>query len=278
MQHADVDNTMTTGTNHDEYEDLLPGYALDALDAEDWQRVAAHLEACPACRSELADLAEVAGLLALLAPPATPPARVKEALFARLAAPELPARPVTPLTAIGGAGTTPPARPAGDGAGRRVRVALAALAAAVALALGGWNVALQQRNAELAARVEEQALVVRLLNDPRAAHSLTGSADPYTAGGPAGYIYADPGSNVALILTYYLPQLPPDQAYQLWLVAPDGTRDSGGLFRPDANGSAQFLVRAPAPFAKYRAVGVTVEPAGGSPGPTSPRVIGGNLQ
>ena len=279
-------------SHHEDYNDLLPGYALDALDDEERRRVAAHLESCPACRLELAELRETIGLLAFAAPHARPPARVREAIFARIAAPDPADRdeappPREPTSAAVTAhragpvsGAEPARRPGLSVLGGRARLALAALAAALIIGLGGWNVALQQRNAALATQVREQGLVARLLNDPGAAHSLSGSSgDPdYPSSGPAGFIYTDPGSDVALMLTYYLPQLPPDKQYQLWLIAPDGSRVSGGLFRPDANGSAELLVRAPAPFGNYRAVGVTVEPAGGSPGPTTPRVVGGNLQ
>lgn len=275
----------TTTPDHADYNDLLAGYALGAIDDEDRRRVAAHLDECPVCRLELEELRETAALLAFAAPRVQPPPRVKAALFARLATLDAPppvASPPTvapPVASAPVARPTPASRPPLSIIGRKRRVVLAALAATLVVTLGWWNVTLQQRNADLAARVEERALVARLLDDPRAAHSLSStSTDEYPSSGPAGFIYTDPRSNVALVLTYYLPQLPPDKEYQLWLVKPDGSRDSGGLFTPDANGSAQFLVRAPAPFATYRAVGVTVEPKGGSPGPTSPRIFGGALQ
>jgi hypothetical protein len=50
------------------------------------------------------------------------------------------------------------------------------------------------------------------------------------------------------------------------------------LFTVDASGRGVWVVRSPRPWKEYQAVGATVEPAGGSPGPTSPRVIGGRLQ
>ncbi len=271
---------MNDGRTHEELTELLPGYALDALDAEEVRLVARHLDGCPICRLHLDELRDTASFLAFAAPPAQPGPAVKRALLARAAK-------MTASDATGGRADTgppepsavsaPPARPAGGAPvrllGGRMRIALAALAAAVVLALGGWNIALQRR----LQHAEEEAAIARLLYTPGTAHSLTdGNPDGY--GGPAGFIYADPASNVALMHAYYLPPLPPDKRYQLWLITPSGERDSGGLFTVDANGSAQVLVHAPAPFAKYERVGVTIEPYNGSPGPTSPRVVGGALQ
>jgi anti-sigma-K factor RskA len=73
-----------------------------------------------------------------------------------------------------------------------------------------------------------------------------------------------------------MPALPADRVYQLWLVA-DGQRISGGTFRVDADGRGALLVQPPQPWSAYQRLGVTTEPTGGSPGPTSPRVIGGTL-
>ena len=73
-----------------------------------------------------------------------------------------------------------------------------------------------------------------------------------------------------------LPKLPADKQYQLWLIQ-DGQRDSGAVFSVDTNGSAQVNIDAKRPLTEYRAFGITIEPAGGSPGPTGERVLGFNL-
>ena len=67
-----------------------------------------------------------------------------------------------------------------------------------------------------------------------------------------------------------LPALAEDRVYQLWLVRPDGNRDTGALFRS----SGDILVTAPQAFSSYVRFGVTVEPAGGSPSPTGPGALG----
>ncbi|MEK7874219.1 MAG: anti-sigma factor, partial [Chloroflexota bacterium] len=53
---------------------------------------------------------------------------------------------------------------------------------------------------------------------------------------------------------------------------------NGGTFTVDANGRGQMLVRAPLPITSYQSMGVTVEPMGGSPGPTGARMLRGPSQ
>jgi hypothetical protein len=56
---------------------------------------------------------------------------------------------------------------------------------------------------------------------------------------------------------------------------PGGER---GVFRVDEQGFGMISVTAQRPFTAYQRVGITEKPAGGSPGPTSPRVIGATLR
>ncbi len=279
-------------TTHAALRALLPAYALDALD-EERAEVAAHLEGCAACRRELVSLRETLGVLAFSAPAARPAPGVKTALLARVerlardAEGDNPAGNRYDREADGSAGAPTPHRalPGGAERFRRVRVALTALAAVLVLGLLGWGSLTQvrlnqehERNAELAARARRYTLVDTLLNQPGAAFPVSGPTVPDYGLPAAGYVYVDPASNVGLMLTYWLPTINADQRFQVWLVTPEGQRDSGGLFAADARGNASVIINAPAPVARYKSVGVTVEPAGGSPGPTSPRVCGGEIR
>jgi anti-sigma-K factor RskA len=290
---------------HEEISALLPAYALDALDAPEREAVERHLDACAECRREVAELRDTTALLAFAAPPARPRPEVKAALFERVAA--LLGRAAGGTDATVGQSAGAGVKPARTGAvgqpaehttqapvlspqsssrrparrsWARLAPTLAAVAAAVLLLL--WNVALQRRvdalerqNAAQATAAAEDAAIAHLLYSPTAAHALT---DSDLTPRPVGYIYTDPTSPIALMLAYRMPQLPPGLRYQLWLIAPDGSRDSGGLFTVDANGNGQMVIHAPAPFGKYRAIGVSAEPWDGSPTPTSPRVVGGSIQ
>jgi anti-sigma-K factor RskA len=79
------------------------------------------------------------------------------------------------------------------------------------------------------------------------------------------------GRNATLIVES-LPPLDATEQYQLWLVAGEN-RASGGVFSVNADGYSSVAIQAPRPVREYTGFGVTIEPAGGSPGPTGARVL-----
>jgi anti-sigma-K factor RskA len=62
----------------------------------------------------------------------------------------------------------------------------------------------------------------------------------------------------------------------LWLIQ-DGQRTSGGVFSVSDEGYGSLWISSPEPLATYSAFGITIEPAGGSPGPTGDKVLGSPL-
>jgi anti-sigma-K factor RskA len=73
-----------------------------------------------------------------------------------------------------------------------------------------------------------------------------------------------------------LPPLGEDREYQLWLVR-NGERTSGAIFSTDEKSYAGTRIRAPRSLLDYSAVGITIEPAGGSEKPTGAQVLHGTL-
>jgi anti-sigma-K factor RskA len=72
---------------------------------------------------------------------------------------------------------------------------------------------------------------------------------------------------------WHLPELSEKEVYQIWLIEPNGHRVSAGLFRPQADVAYTTQpVYAEQDLSRFTAVGVTVEPAGGSEQPTGPRL------
>jgi anti-sigma-K factor RskA len=73
-----------------------------------------------------------------------------------------------------------------------------------------------------------------------------------------------------------LASLEPSWQYQLWLIQ-DGQRTSGGVFSVSHEGYGSLWISSPQPLSSYSAFGVTIEPEGGSPGPTGDKVLGNTL-
>jgi hypothetical protein len=73
-----------------------------------------------------------------------------------------------------------------------------------------------------------------------------------------------------------LPPLPAGKTYQLWVVTGKGPL-SAGLLTPDAQGSANETFSTPPDIPQPVAMAVTIEPAGGSPGPSGDRYLVGAI-
>jgi anti-sigma-K factor RskA len=103
---------------------------------------------------------------------------------------------------------------------------------------------------------------------------LTGSE---VAPNATGIIYISADGRNGTVIVDQLPQLAPEQQYQLWLIQ-DGERASGAIFSVDNNGYRGLQIVSTQPLQDFTAFGITIEPAGGSPGPTGDRVLGYNPQ
>lgn len=244
-------------TDHREIVERIPAYALHALDEDEAQQVAEHLAVCAHCRDELAAYEAAAARLAGAAPPAEPPAYVKDQLMARV---EPDARPA------------PKARPAAQKARptwwRRVQAVLRASAlvwapvsAALICGLLLVNVLMWRQVSLSSAR---EVVTVELMGTD-------------TAPDANGVIAFAPGQPEGVLVVSDLEPLSQDQQYQLWLIDREGNRDSGAVFSVDADGCANVDVSGYRALPGYVAFGVTVEPAGGSPGPTGQQVLGSDL-
>jgi anti-sigma-K factor RskA len=67
--------------------------------------------------------------------------------------------------------------------------------------------------------------------------------------------------------------LPPEKAYELWLIPPTGSPVPVAVFKPDAHGSAT-VVNPPLPVGiEAKAFAITVEPEKGSPAPTATPIL-----
>ncbi len=122
-------------------------------------------------------------------------------------------------------------------------------------------------------QLQEQTMLVTFLRAGRLDRLELATATGGLPESRAVLMY-QPESPQALLYAEGFPPLSADQVYQLWLVQGE-TRISGGLFQVDANGYGLLYIDAPLGLGSYDRMGVTPEPAGGSPGPTAPAVVRG---
>jgi anti-sigma-K factor RskA len=87
-------------------------------------------------------------------------------------------------------------------------------------------------------------------------------------GVPRGHVFLTPAGEV-LLVAQQLPRLATDRTFQFWVVPASGAPQSGGVFRSNTAGDVVFSSQGVRVGAGSAAVAVSVEPAGGSPAPTT---------
>jgi hypothetical protein len=91
-----------------------------------------------------------------------------------------------------------------------------------------------------------------------------------------GQLIADPNSTSAVMVVTRLAPLQTGIVYQVWLIQGD-TPTSAGLLTVDADGQGVLLLISEATIGSFDALGISIEPEGGSQQPTGDIVVLGNL-
>jgi anti-sigma factor RsiW len=284
--------------SHEEAEELLGVYALDALDPDEAALVEEHLDQCPRCRAEVARHHEVAGLLANSG--AEAPAELWDRIADRLEGPtgqpgsegpeweELAARlqrpPGTPDVLADESTPRPPVRsdePAAvvplDQSRRRHRrltagITLVATAAAVlALVLGVQVAHLNHRVGQLQSTAKPglSSAVEAALEEPSTKRVKLVPSGAQKASGTSVTV-ALTSSGASYLIPQGLAKLPAGRTYQLWGQV-DGRMISLGLLGSHPAVTA-FSVNPKAPASSFA---ITAEPSGGALQPTSTPVVQG---
>lgn len=221
--------------------ELIAAYVLGALSPEERELAEGLLARDPEARAEFARLLEVAAELGRALPTREPPLGLRGRLL----------RQVRPRI------------------GWEVRWQVAfALAAAVAVVLGGLGYALNARLARLEARLVQQERLLSLLANPSARVTpLTGRVP-----GSVRLVY-DPLGNLGALVVHGLQDPGAGFVYQLWLITGQQA-DSGGVFRPVPGQPVVLLVQAD--FRRYQLVAITVErgPLGVARSQNQPVLVG----
>ena len=215
-----------TSLTHEEIQDLLGAYALDAVEGEEREAVELHLRECPRCRAEVAEHREVAALIAHGGAPA--PAGVWDRIVAEL---EDAPPPRMRLEVGEHGGTVVPIEQATSAPRRRwasVRVAVIGAAAAIIVVLGIAVVRLDHRLGDMDDRSTTQQVATAAMTDPTSRrgtlelHDGTVAVPTAITREGAGFLFAEE-----------TPALDPGIVYQLW-GAHDGDMISLGTFEGGA--------------------------------------------
>jgi anti-sigma-K factor RskA len=239
---------------------LIPAYALDALDADERAAVEAQLVGDSEAQALLAEYQQLSAALVLAVPARPAPAHLNADLRQRLAA----RRPAV---------TPKPIR-------RNIQARwLAAAAALLALILGGvWLLSQGMLPVAPDPTLQGESLYQQIAQAAETFRLPVTPSTDFASAGITGELVADTLTNLAVIRVTNLPPLGADQTYQLWLAGPELTV-SGGLFR-GTDGLAYIALPLEYPLNAYRGFGVSLEQAGGSPDPnrrTGPSVFGVRL-
>ena len=215
---------------------LSGAYAVDALDEHERAQFERHLAECADCRAEVDSLRGAAASLAETTE-ATPPAHLRSDVLNAIRT----VRPLPPLPRQD--------EERGSGRGRRFRGLLVA-AAAVAVVGTGTLVTQPWQ--------DDQSPVDQVI--------AAADADRATAkvGGAELTVYRSESLGKAVLVTDELPAAAKGKVYELWLQV-DGAMVPAGLL--DASGDQELVLTGDA--SKATAAGITVEPDGGSPQPTT---------
>lgn len=230
--------------------DLLPAYAIGSLDADELHRVEEHLLSCWVCRNESNAFQAVADELSFAAPVAEPSPDLRNRLIQRVHS----ARPQTR------ASHPESRRPFWE----RLLPTWGLASLVLIVALAGSTLMLWQRFNQMEA-----------FTSPGGMRAVALKATD-TAPGATGFVLISIDGDSGALVVDGLPPLGENQQYQLWLIR-DGQRTSGAVFSTDEKSYGGTRIRAPRSLLDYSAVGVTIEPAGGSDQPTGEQVLAGPL-
>jgi anti-sigma-K factor RskA len=253
-------------SEHEQYAEDLALHALDALTGEDREKLEQHLANCASCRLELEQLRGDTALLAISAAGPRPPQRARKRL----------------LDAVAREPRAAAATPAGARRTWWGWLGWAATAAVLVFALSLWreNSALQETlasassvAAESARQLEELRKIAAPIIEPEAQRvTLVAAKTPPQPQGKAFYLRR---RNSLVFLANNMPALPPQKAYELWLIPTSGAPIPAGVFKPDSRGSATVVDPPLPPGTEAKAFAITIEDEAGSRTPTSPVLMVG---
>lgn len=289
--------------DHDRLEQLAALSAAGAATDQERAELDALIDTHPEAADVKRELDDAASLLAMDLPPVAPPAGILERIRGEIRNDQSAAPADTSKDSDDSA---PAAGPGADiislaerRKNRAVVAAVASMAAAAAFALlwfqerGNVEDVRNDMTAKLGQRDREQSELARELRAEilaarqqaeiiatRYEPVRSGSVRLATVSGDAGAtmkIFMDENNRRWLVFAFELPRLPSDKDYQLWFLPRDGSNPvSAGLLEVGPDGQLTASPKVPKDVDAGKAA-ISIEPKGGSPQPTGPIPVAGEL-
>ncbi len=238
-------------------DELAAAYALGAVEADEERAMGEHLAQCDQPHPEARELIGAGSLVAAGLEPVIPTAALRSRLMATVAETPQEHRSAQPAAPSHEPDRALVARRPWWQAGW-VPAALGAAGVAVILALGAWNLALNQQ-------VAERDAILAAVASADAVHQVAGSNG-------TGLLIEQDGEGT--FIAEDLAELPAGSLYEMWLIGPDGTPVAVGTV---AGGGGVALVPLEREIGPATTFAVTVE-EGRVDTPTSDPVLVASLE
>lgn len=283
----DVDSIHSSST--EELEELAVAYALEAAPREELEDYVLHLAACAVCRRLADDFQSVADILPDSLDEVEASDGLKQAILSHAQSDleinhgQAPLNLVKPTETADYSIRTGRAWPSWIAP---TSVALAAVLVVAVIGLAIWNLNIRDslndqiaRNQVTERSLDEQlrvfndsAQVVRSIASGASVSLLVGTDSAPNA---RGRLVQDLLTGEVFLLVHNLPRISPNREFQTWQITGD-VAVSAGTFGSGDGGDQVVLLDIG--FADADAVGVSIEPLGGSQSPTGDVVLLGSLQ
>jgi anti-sigma-K factor RskA len=223
---------------HDELRSLVAAYALGAVPPHEEEALRVHLLSCPECQAEADGYAFVSSKLALAVEPTPLPDGFADRVLEQV-------RPTAPESA------RKPSRRA-----RRARIFAGVSFAAMAVAVAVLAFSLVNVRGDLS---DERSITSAILNTEDGFRLTDGEAVAAMVPTETGSVFVVEG----------LDEVPEEKTYQLWLLGAEQPVSVGTFEVEDG----RAVIETDLTIEGFDAAAVTVEPEGGSPGPTTEPVL-----
>ena len=242
-----------------ELEELAAAFALETLEIDEGDAYRDHLRACPVCRGLLGEFQTVVNILPVALDVTPTRSELKDLILAEAMA-DFESEFTGPLVELLKA---EPKFGWRDWITPRI-LALSGAVAAVIVALVVWNINLQFRLDDQNEVNSDRAILVDAIADASSITLLPGTDKVSGASGtlvPEGEV---------LLFVRDMPTIPPHREFQVWSII-DSRAASIGVFKPLR--APDRVVAFAFDFSESDAIGVSIEPIGGSAAPTGHIVL-----